>query len=70
MVKKKASYSHPLAAFLPDYKACREMSERVGCDPTHLLNIREGRRKPSVDLLVRLCDETGLPARAFVSEQK
>ena len=68
MVKKKIQ-GHPLAKFLPSYRACEELSRRVGCSPSHLMNIKNGHKRPSLALANRIADETGLAMKAFVSTE-
>jgi transcriptional regulator with XRE-family HTH domain len=59
---------HALEQLLPDYAACKDLAKRVGCAPTHVLNIRNRRKRPSLDLAVKLCRETGLSIQAFTAE--
>lgn len=69
-MSKPSQSLHPLAKFVIDYDACKELGKRVGVDATHILNIREGRKVPSLELAKRLADATGLSMEAFVLREK
>lgn len=64
MAKKKPE--HPLAPFVPTYAAARELSRLVGCTPSHVLNVVNGHKRPSLDLAARLSQITKLPIEAFL----
>jgi transcriptional regulator with XRE-family HTH domain len=48
--------NHPLRRF--DYGQMRELARRAGCSASHLVNIRQGRKNPSLRLAKKLAKIT------------
>ena len=45
----------------------RDLAERLGVDPTYISHLEKDRRDPSVKLLRRVADATGVPASALLA---
>lgn len=51
----------PLDLAMPTFAAVQSLAKAVQCSPTHLINVRNGRKVPSLQLARRLSDHLGVP---------
>jgi transcriptional regulator with XRE-family HTH domain len=47
----------------------RVFAERVECSPAHVDNIEHGRKRPSVELLYRICRELAVPIEELATTE-
>jgi transcriptional regulator with XRE-family HTH domain len=60
---------HPLSKFIPNGIAALALARRVGTTVSHLRNIRDKRRSPSLGLAKKLSDATGIKMESFLRPQ-
>lgn len=60
--------AHPLDLHLQDKDAAASLAARARCSVSHLRNIRDGRKMPSLPLAKRLSEAIGKPIEAFLTE--
>lgn len=61
MMVKRLLKLGALQKALPDGRSIRKLASEVRCSRSHLTNVRNGKKLPSLGLAKRLADHLGLP---------